>query len=107
MPYVESFEIHGDLYCTWKTYYQHGLRREHVESRRTQSKDPEVCCAGLRKFARAIGRGRTVREDPKNFDMNAIGLLLTANLRAMGRGAEVAQILDRHEDDQKTYDPVN
>ena len=66
-----------------------------MSSRRTQSTNPEEATAALRKFARAIGRGPSVRMDPKVFDLNTIGMLLTANLRAMGRGSEVAQILDR------------
>ena len=98
--YSESINIHGDLYVTWKTYYQHGLRREHVQTVRDQSKDPNECCLALRKFARAIGRGREVREDPKVFDMNQLGRLMVMSLRAMGKGAEVASVLDDH----KTYE---
>jgi hypothetical protein len=95
IKYHESFEIHGDLWRTWKRHYQHGLQKDPCFERRTQSLDPSECCAALRKFARAIGRGRTVREDPKQFDMDQIGKLLCANLRAMGKGAEVASILDK------------
>ena len=82
---------------------QFGLKREHVSGIRTQSKDPRECCAALRRFARGIGRGRQVREDPKSFDMNQLGALMAATLRAMGKGKEVAAILDSHED-QKTYE---
>ena len=98
--YSESHNIHGDLYVTWKTFYQYGLRREHVQTIRTQSKDPNQCCLALRKFARAIGRGREVREDPKDFNMNQLSRLMVAALRAMGKGDEVASILD----DQKNYE---
>ena len=103
--YYESFQLHGDLYMTWKEHYQPGLRKEHVKVPRTQSKNPEEATAALRRFARAIGRGRTIREDPKDFDMTTIGLLLTANLRAMGKGHEVNRILDRHDepDEQKRF----
>ena len=97
---MESFPIHGDLYVTWKTFYQLGLKREDVQNLRTQPKDPRECCAGLRKFARAIGRGPLVREDPKEFDMNTLSRLMVATLRAMGKGDQVAQILD-NPDDQK------
>ena len=103
VSYCESFQLHGDLYCTWKTYYQFGLKREHVSGIRTQSKDPRECCAALRRFARGIGRGRQMREDPKSFDMNQLGALMAATLRAMGKGKEVAAILDSHED-QKSYE---
>ena len=102
VPYVESVHIHGDLYCTWKQHYQYGLKREHVEGSRDQSKDPAVCTAALRRFARGIGRGREVRDDPKHVDISQLGQLMAAALRAMGKGDQVARILDKHED-KKTY----
>ena len=95
IPYEESVEIHGDLYCTWKTYYQTGLRKRDLTTPRTQSRNPEVATAPLRRIARAFGRGRLIREDPKDFDLRQIGQLLTANLRAMGKADVVAQILDK------------
>ena len=44
-----------------------------------------------------------MRDDPKSFDMNQLGSLMVATLRAMGQGTQVARILDNHED-QKTYE---
>jgi hypothetical protein len=94
-PYHESFELHGDLWKIWKRYYQHGLQKDPAMERRTQSTTPEVACRALRRFARAIGRGRTVREDPKEFDTNQIGRMLARVLRKLGEGAAVAEILDK------------
>ena len=94
VKYSLSFEIHGDLWCTWRKYYQNGLKKEPAFARRTQSPLPELCCAALRRFARAIGRGRTVREDPKEFTMQQLVKLMALNLRTLGKGSEVAEILD-------------
>ena len=94
VPYSWSFEIHGDLWCTWSKFYQNGLRKEPAFARRTQSREPVDCCRALRKFARAIGRGRTVREDPKEFSLNQVGQLLSLQLRRQGLGTEVNKILD-------------
>ena len=94
IPYSWSFEIHGDLWCTWAKYYQNGLRKERAFARRTQSCDPVDCCRALRKFARAIGRGRTVREDPKDYTLNQLGQMFALHLRRQGLGAEVNKILD-------------
>ena len=94
IPYEESVEIHGDLYVTWIQFYQTNLKKRKVDLPRTQSRNPEVATACHRKIARAWGRGRAVREDPDQFSMNQLGRLMAASLRAMGRGDEVARILD-------------
>ena len=94
VPYTISFEVHGDLWKTWKRHYQEGLDRNPYMERRTQSNQPDVACAALRMFARAIGRGRTVREDPNDFTQAQIGQLLVATLRKLGASATVASILD-------------
>ena len=96
-PYHESFELHGDLWKIWKKYYQPGLQKDPTMERRTQSTSPEVACRALRRFARGIGRGRTIREDPKQFDLNQIGRMLARTLRKLGEGAAVASILDKQE----------
>ena len=96
--YEISFEIHGDLWKTWKRHYQEGLDRNPYMERRTQSTDPDIACRALRLFARGIGRGRTVREDPKAFTQNQIGQMLVATLRKLGEAATVASILDRKKD---------
>ena len=59
--YHESFELHGDLWCTWCKYYQEKLGRDPLFKRRTQSPDPDVCCAALRKFAKGITDGVTAQ----------------------------------------------
>ena len=92
--YEESVEIHGDLYNTWCQYYQTRLRKREIDVPRTQSTNPEIATAPLRRIIRAWGRGKLVREDPKHFDLQTLGQLLAANLRAMGQADTVARILD-------------
>jgi hypothetical protein len=94
IPYHMSFEIHGDLWKTWKKHYQHGLQKDPCFERRTQSKDPDECCAALRRFARAIGRGRTIRDDPKDLTLEQVGQIGAALLRRLGDADTVAKILD-------------
>ena len=92
VPYRKSFEVHGDLWCTWKKHYEPTLKRDPGFLRRTQSNLAEECCAALRTFARGIGRGREVREDPK--DLTRFERLLALDLRSRGFNAEVAAIMD-------------
>ena len=48
-PYHEGFEIHGDLYEVW-VEYQPNCQKSNF-ARRTQSRDPHVATAALRRFA--------------------------------------------------------
>ena len=96
IKYSDSFQLHGDLWSTWQKYYQRNLCREPGFQDREQSSNLDELTTALWKLARYFGRGREARGDPVNFDTNQIGLLLAANLRAMGQGAQVAAILDRH-----------
>ena len=89
-PYEESFEIHGDLPCTWNKYYQPSCKIDKSFRRRTQSTDPEVCLKGLRRFAMFCGRGPS---DHVPEDMSRLEKLLALNSRNMGAQREVAQIL--------------
>ena len=91
IPYHKSFEQTGDLWQTWKTYYQTDLKKDPCFTRRTQSPNPEVASAALRMIARGFGRGRTVRDDPP--DMQRMEKLLAVIGRKIGLSAEVAMIL--------------
>jgi len=77
--YHESFEIHGDLWSTWCSYYQERLARDPLFKRRTQSTDPDVCLVALRKFARGILDGMaaqpTVRQQLQALRMQIDGIL--------------------------------
>ena len=95
IPYRQSFEIHGDLWSTWQKYYQRTLKKDPGFDDREQSEDPATVTTALRRFARAIGRGRTIRDDPKEFTIDQIGQMLAFNLRKNGEGAALAKILDR------------
>ena len=63
VPYVESFEIHGDLQDTWLKYYQKSLKNDRLSRQRNQSRQPEPCLTALRRFAKYCGRGST-EDDP-------------------------------------------
>ena len=54
-PFHEGHEIHGDLPEVWVTYQPTVPRTSFA--RRTQSKDPIIATAALRRFARYIGCG--------------------------------------------------
>ena len=95
IPYHQGFEIHGDLWSTWKKYYQKGLKKDPGFDVREQSEDAATSTVALRRFARAIGRGRTVREDPKDFTQQQTNEMLIAIMRTLGQNAELARILDR------------
>ena len=96
VKYSHSFQIHGDLYTTWKYFYQSDLGADPQFKERTQSKEVDEATAALWKFARGIGRGRTNRDDPTTFDFQLMGQLIVENLRAMGHGTRVNAILDGH-----------
>ena len=91
IPYHQSFELTGDLWPTWKTFYQRDLKKDPCFTRRTQSPDPEEVCQALRAIARGFGRGRTVRDDPA--DMSRMEKMLALIGRKVGLSAEVAMLL--------------
>lgn len=94
IPYHESFEMHGDLFKTWKRHYQRNLQRDPFFRRRTQSQDIEECTAALWKIARAFGRGKTLEQDPQSLSLT--DRLLVLNNRLLGGGAETNLILSQH-----------
>ena len=92
--YSWSFQLHGDLWSTWQKFYQNDLCREPEFQSRDQSQNLDEITKALWKFARWLGRGRLNRADPTSFNMDQIGRLMVLNLRAMGKGQEVNQLLD-------------
>ena len=93
--YSWSFELHGDLWNTWKRFYQGNLANEPLFLRREQSTDPDECCRALREFARRLlGRGKTVEADP--VDLTLSQDLTVLDLRTRGHGAAVNDILEKH-----------
>ena len=93
VSYMESFEIHGDLFKNWR-HYQDTITNDKNFTRRTQSADITTCLKGLRKIVRWFGRGRTRREDPKVFSNRQIGELMALVGRKLGLNEEVNRILD-------------
>lgn len=92
IKYSESFQIHGDLYVNWRYYQDAPIQDNHRG--RTQSNHFETATKALRKIARFLGRGRTVREDPDTFSTTQLGQLVALQLRVGGFGAAVNSILD-------------
>ena len=97
VQYHQSFQIHGDLPTTWKYYYQSDMGSQLQFRERDQSREVDVATKALWLFARGIGRGRTTRDDPIEFNTQMIGQMLALNIRAMGHGQALNQILDRHD----------
>ena len=60
ISYQESFEIHGDLWKVWAESYEDELPGSDM-TRRTQSRDPDVCTKALGRFANWLGRGKRVK----------------------------------------------
>ena len=57
VPYEDAVEIHGDLECVFRRYYQPGLPQSGY-ALRNQTNDPDKACQALRKFALFCGRGQ-------------------------------------------------
>ena len=95
LAYALGFELHGDMWKTWKQYYQFNLAPSPRERSREQSKDPDDCCRALREFARRLlGRGQTVQADP--VDLTLSQDLQILDLRTRGHGVAVNAILEKH-----------
>ena len=97
-PYHEGFELHGDLYCSWVNYQPNCMKSNFC--RRTQSKDPNVATAPLRRFAWLVGRG--ARAKTKGMDLGS--KLMLGLLESNGQALLAQQIVERHqqtEDDMK------
>ena len=54
--YEVGFEIHGDRWCVWQKNYQPDCASSSFE-RRDQHRNPDVCCAALRRIAQGFGLG--------------------------------------------------
>ena len=94
ISYPESFEITGDKFTNWR-HYQERVLNDRNFKRRTQSPDIKVVLKALRKIARWMGRGPTVRQDPETLTKRQVNELLILFGRSMGQNAEVNRILDR------------
>ena len=94
VPYDESFEIHGDLWKTWRRNYQKKLRSKPDFDRRTQHPDVDVCTRALWRFARGIGRGHSTRDDPDTLSEEQKARALMAIMRHMKMNQELANIVD-------------
>jgi len=87
-PYDESFEVHGDLYKTYRDHYQHDVPPSSF-SNRNQSQNPDIALKALRRIAAYFG-GRPI---PKVLTTNDVGTMVAALLNKMGEGATVQAIL--------------
>ena len=96
IPFHRNFELTGDLWCTWKNFYQIDLKRDPHFTRREQSLDPEECCAALWMIARRWGRGRPVRDDP--VPMRRVEKMMALIGRKLGLGDEIAALLTEDDD---------
>ena len=102
-PYHEGFELHGDLFDVWINY-QPNCQKSNF-SRRTQSRDPHVATAALRRFAYLLGRGPRARV--RGLDLSS--KLMLGLLESNGQALLAQQIVTQHrqlngDDDMKTMD---
>ena len=103
-PYHEGFEIHGDLYDVWLNYQPNCPRSEF--SRRTQSRDPHVATAALRRFAYLLGRGPQARARGLDLSSKLMVGLLESNGQAMLAQQIVEQHRQRNPDSMKEDEPA-
>ena len=89
-PYHEGFEIHSDLYDVWINY-QPNCQKSNF-SRRTQSRDPHVASAALRRFAYLLGRGPQARV--RGLDLSS--KLMVGLLESNGQALLAQQIVAQH-----------
>ena len=88
---LEGHEIHGDLPEVWVTYQPTVPRTSFA--RRTQSLDPLIATAALRRFARYIGRGaRAVA--PAGLSLEASMML--AFMESQGQALLAQRVMDEH-----------
>jgi hypothetical protein len=86
----ESVQIHGDLEEVWEKSYQKGLHKTGSKAR-NQSKEPDVACSALRKWARWCNRGPAVAVTT----LSQTDEMLIAVLESLGMGERARQILNR------------
>lgn len=97
-PYHEGFEVHGDLYDVWINY-QPNCQKSNF-ARRTQSRDPHVATAALRRFAYLLGRGPRARV--RNLDLST--KLMLGFLESNGQALLAQQIVEQHRQQSSSQD---
>lgn len=97
-PYHEGFEIHQDLPDVWSAYQPNCQKSSF--GRRTQSKDPTVATAALRRFAWMLGRGARARVKHLDLQSKLMVAFLESNGQAMLAQSVVAQHRQQHGDDE-------
>jgi hypothetical protein len=90
LSYEEGFEIHADLYTTWRDKYQLDCLQASPDfRRRDQSRDPDVAMRALRKFVTWLGiAGKPYK--PKLTQGLRVSMLIA---EALGLGSKVDDIL--------------
>jgi hypothetical protein len=89
VPYHEGFEIHADLFTVWSESYQGNVTNANGFARRTQSTDPYVATAALRRLAHHFGCSR--KNNVENLDMSA--KLMVAFLESQGQSDLARKVL--------------
>jgi hypothetical protein len=92
VPYHEGFEIHGDLFDVWSTHYQLNCVNPNNFCRRTQSADPYVCTAALRRLRYWFGREKKIETAGMTPEMQ----LLSAFVQSQGQSDLVLAVLKKN-----------
>ena len=92
VPYHEGFEIHGDLFDVWSDYYQLNCLNSNNFARRTQSADPYVCLAALRRLKHWFGREKKIETQQLNVETQ----MMVAFLQSQGQSEIARTVLARN-----------
>ena len=103
-PYPEGFELHADHPDVWTENYQPNLAWSDF-GRRTQSPNPRIATAALRRFVHYFGRNL----EPKLPEKMDLGTMLMVNfLKSQGQERLIEQTVKEYSrlsrDEEKTED---
>ena len=96
-PYHEGFQVHGDLIDVWRTY-QPGVP-ESKYAVRTQTTDPLIATAALRRLQRIFGRGR--RSQVARAPLSLSDKLMIRFMENQGQALVVEQVVEEHQQEQQ------
>ena len=92
-PYHEGFQIHGDLPDVW-IVYQPGLPESKYKVR-TQSQDPLVATAALRRLQSFMGRGR--RALVAGAPLSLADKLMIRFMETQGQALVAEEVIEQHQ----------
>ena len=95
-PYHEGFQQHGDLFDVWKVYQP--TLKESAYAIRTQSPDPFICTAALRRIQILFKRGPRI-QPPSQLSLQE--RMMYKFLESQGQGDLAAEAVQEHQQGQR------